>query len=238
MRTLLLFLLPAVLVVGQEKPAQKKPVTLENMGGGRGGRGGDFAAAPVWAPDGKTFAFRQGRNLMLYNPATKSSKEILSLEPLDAAAVRPPAEERFSWDNRRLRPAGMEWSASGKELLYVSSGDLFLIHADTAKWEQLSKTPIAEQDAKLSPDGKMVAFRRGWDLYTLEIATKKEVRLTSDGSDTLRNGAPDWVYPEELTLSTAYWWSPDSKSIVYMQFDTSREPLYPHADFKAVRAVA
>jgi hypothetical protein len=109
----------------------------------------------------KDFAFRQGRNLMLYNPATKSSKEILSLEPLDAAAVRPPAEERFSWDNRRLRLAGMEWSASGKELLYVSSGDLFLIHADTAKWEQLSKTPVAEQDAKLSPDGKTVAFRRG-----------------------------------------------------------------------------
>jgi dipeptidyl-peptidase-4 len=238
MRKLLLFLIPTVLVVGQEKPAQKKPVTLENMGGGRGGRGGDFAAAPVWAPDGKTFAFRQGRNLMLYNPSTKSSKELLSLEPLDAAAVRPPAEERFNWDNRRLRLAGMEWSASGKELLYVSSGDLFLIHADTAKWEQLSKTPVAEQDAKLSPDGKTVAFRRGWDLYTLDIATKKETRLTTDGSDTLRNGAPDWVYPEELTLSTAYWWSPDSKSIVYMQFDTSREPLYPHADFKAVRAVA
>jgi dipeptidyl-peptidase-4 len=239
MRTLLLLFVPAALVFAQEKSPQKKPVTLESLAG-RGGRGGfgDAGGPPSWAPDGKTFAFRQGRNLMLYNPAAKSSREILSLEPLDAAAVRPPAEERFNWDNRRLRLAGLEWSASGKELLYTSSGDLFLIHIDTGKWEQLTKTPVAEQDAKLSPDGKLVAFRRGWDLYTLEIAGGKEARLTRDGSDTLRNGAPDWVYPEELTLSTAYWWSPDSKSIVYMQFDSSREPLYPHADFKAVRAVA
>src|SRR5438128_2717131 len=162
MRTLLLFLLPSALVFAQEKsPSQEKPVTLESLGAGRGGRGGfgDAGGPPSWAPDGQTFAFRQGRNLMLYNPATKSSKEILSLEPLDAAAVHPPAEERFNWDNRRLRLAGMEWSATGKDLLYTSSGDLFLIHIDTGKWDQLTKTPAAEQDAKLSPDGKMVAFR-------------------------------------------------------------------------------
>ena len=246
MRTLLSFLLLIPAVLAQDKPAQdrpaKKPVTLESLqaGGGRGGRGGigDLAGPPSWSPDGKTFAFRQGRSLRLYDPAAKTSKEIVSLEAIDAAAMRPPAEERFSWDNRRLRMAGPEWSASGKELLYTSNGDLFLIHVDTSKWDQLTKTPVAEQDPKLSPDGKMVAFRRGWDLYTLDIAAGKEARLTNDGSDTLRNGAPDWVYPEELTLSTAYWWSPDSKSIVYLQFDTSREPLYPHADFKAVRAIA
>ena len=69
-----------------------------------------------------------------------------------------------------------------------------------------------------------MAFRRDWDLYTLDIASKRETRLTNGGSDTLRgtlrNGGLDWVYPEELELGTAYWWSPDSKSIAYLQFDT------------------
>jgi dipeptidyl-peptidase-4 len=49
----------------------------------------------------------------------------------------------------------------------------------------------------------MVAFRRGWDLYTVD-ASGKETRLTRDGTDTLRNGAPDWVYPEELELATRF----------------------------------
>src|SRR5258708_36680186 len=82
----------------------------------------------------------------------------------------------------------------------------------------------------------MVAFRRMFDLYALDIASGKETRLTRDGSETLLNGQLDWVYPEELEISTAYWWSPDSKSIAYLQFDTSHEPIVPHEDVLGVRA--
>ena len=63
----------------------------------------------------------------------------------------------------------MQFSGDGKILLYSAGGDLFLIHTDTAKWEQLTKTPVAELDAKISPDARMVAFRRGWDLYRVAI---------------------------------------------------------------------
>ena len=113
----------------------------------------------------------------------------------------------------------------------------FVIQVDTGKWTQLTKTPVAERDPKLSPDGKSVAFRRDWDLYALDIASKRETRLTTGGSDALRNGGLDWVYPEELDLGTAYWWSPDSKSIVYLQFDLSHEPIYPHEDLRGPRPI-
>lgn len=219
--------------------AQKKPITLESMnqgrgGGGGGGRGG---AAATWAPDGKTFLTRQGRTLAIYNPATKSSRELVSLEALDNAAVREaPADAAFDWTNRRASNGAMQWSQDGKLILYSTGGDIFLIHAETGKWDQITKTAEVEREAKLSPDAKSVAFRRGFDLYTIDIETGKETRLTRGGSETLRNGTLDWVYPEELDLPTAFWWSPDSKSVVYMQFDISREPVYPHEDMLRVRA--
>ena len=53
---------------------------------------------------------------------------------------------------------------------------------------------------------------------------------------TLWNGELDWVYPEELDLSTAHWWSPDSRSIAYLQFDISREPVFPQVDLLHPRA--
>jgi len=214
--------------------AEKKPITLETLnqsgrGGGRGGAG--MAGLPLWSPDGKTFVYRQGRNLMIYDAAVKTAKTVVDISAMDAAAVNPPAAEGpVDWTNRRAHLGGMSFSADGRQLLYTAGGDLFLIHVGAGKWDQLTHTPVPELDAKLSPDGKMVAFRRGWDLYSVDAASGKETRLTRNGSDTLRNGAPDWVYPEELDLGTAFWWSPDSKSVAYLQFDSSREPIIPHED--------
>jgi dipeptidyl-peptidase-4 len=218
--------------------AEKKPVTLEslNRSGGRGG--GNFAGAPLWAPDGRSFAYRQGRKIMLYDAASKTAKELVDTTAMDKAAVKTADEDGpVDWQNRRVRQAPLQWSPTGKELLYSAGGDLFLIHVEGGKWDQLTKTAAIEADPKLSPDGKAVGFRRGWDLYTLELATGKETRLTRDGTESLRNGGLDWVYPEEIGLSTAWWWSPDSKSVAFLQFDMSREPLFPHEDLLRTRAV-
>src|SRR5260370_947509 len=89
-----------------------------------------------------------------------------------------------------------------------------------------------------APDGKQVAFRQAHDLYSLDIASRKVKRLTEDGSATLLNGELDWVYPEELDLGTAFWWSPDSKHIAYLQFDVAREMIYPQVSLLGTRAVA
>jgi len=228
---LFLALIPSCLL------AQKKPVTLETMEEtarvAPQGPGNPLA----WSSDGKHFLYRQGRRLVIYDPATGSSKDLVDTAAMDAAAVHPAVGEShpFEWENRRVRETPVQWA--GGQVLYSGGGDLFVIQADTGKWSQLTKTSIAERDPKLSPDGKTVAFRREWDLYTLDVASKRETRLTNGGSGTLRNGGLDWVYPEELDLGTAYWWSPDSKSIAYMQFDISREPLYPHEDLRGARPI-
>ena len=114
--------------------------------------------------------------------------------------------------------------------LITAAGDLFLLHLDSGKSDQLTATAEAERDAKLSPGGRFVSFRRDHDLYSLEIASGKVVRLTHDGTPTLLNGELDWVYPEELAIGTAYWWSPDGKFIAFLQLDVSREPLFPQVD--------
>lgn len=175
---------------------------------------------------------------MLYDVAAKNEKELLSLDPLEKAATPAPERERFDWRNRRVSENSVEWSTSSKELLLSVRGDLFLYHMDSGKWDQLTATPEPEHDPKFSPDATQVAFRRGHDLYAMDIASRKVIRLTEDGSPTLLNGELDWVYPEELDLGTAYWWSPDSKHIAYLQLDTAREMIYPQVALGGLRAVA
>src|SRR5258708_7586720 len=218
-------------------PAEKKPVTIDALTERPGGRGGGTGGAPVWAPDGKRFAFTQGAKIVLYDVPSKSQKDLVSLEPMDAAAVAPPEPAVFGWQNRRVSEEAFQWSSSGTELLIARKGDLFLYHIDSGKWDQLTATAAAERDPKLSPDGKRVAFRREHDLYTLDVATKALTRLTRDGAATLLNGELDWVYPEELDLGTAFWWSPDSQLIAYLQFDTQHEFVYPQVDLRGTRAM-
>lgn len=220
-------------MIGLGAYAQKKPVTIEAITAERTVTG----FAPVqWAPDGRQFAWLDKKELRLYDIASGHEKLLVDLADLETKAVKPPASEPFDWKNRHVSEQSFAWSEAGNEILISSGGDLFLLHLETGKWDQLTATADAERDAKLSPDGRCVSFRRGHDLYTLEIATGKIVRLTSDGSETMLNGELDWVYPEELEIGTAHWWSPDSKRIAYLQLDVGREPVFPQVDLLSLRA--
>lgn len=73
-----------------------------------------------------------------------------------------------------------------------------------------------------SPDGSKIAYVLNNDLYYTDIARNKMVRLTNDGQyNHVINGASDWVYEEEFSMTSAFEWSPDSKYIAYLRFDES-----------------
>ncbi|MEQ1885584.1 MAG: DPP IV N-terminal domain-containing protein [Bryobacteraceae bacterium] len=239
MRTLLGTLLFASLVA-PALFAQRKPVTLDALNEWRGTAFAQMRQAPgepVWAPDGKAFAYRQENVLRRYDPATGTSREIVQLSVLNALALPPAESARMLWENRRVDEATVQWFPSGDRLLVSAQSDFFVVDAAGGKWKQLTKTNAAERDPKLSPDGARVAFLKDWDIYVMDIATGKQTRLTTGGTEMVRNGVLDWVYPEELRLGTAYWWAPDSSAIAYLQFDITGEPRYPHVDLRGAKAV-
>src|SRR6476646_8071676 len=104
------------LVIAWAAFGQKKPVTLEALQDFRSTAARDVPGEPVWAPDGKTIVYRQGRRLRLYDVAGKKSREVVDLSTLDAAAVNPPSAERFEWENRRVDEATLQWAPQGREL--------------------------------------------------------------------------------------------------------------------------
>jgi dipeptidyl-peptidase-4 len=136
---------------------------------------------------------------------------------------------------RPLALKGYRWSADGKSLLLTSEGDLFLVDSSGVV-RPLTRTAEQEELADFSPDGKRVSFVRKGDLYAVDVASGRELRLTSSGSEALLNGRLDWVYEEELAnrLARSYWWAPDSRSVAFLQLDQSRVPTFPIVDFLPV----
>ncbi len=76
--------------------------------------------------------------------------------------------------------------------------------------------------ATLSPDNSKVAFTRNNNLFYVDLSTNEEVAVTTDGKfNYIINGSTDWVYEEELYLTKAFEWSPDSKRLAYYRMDES-----------------
>jgi dipeptidyl-peptidase 4 len=216
--------------------AAKKPVTIDAVlhseEATRSAR-----ANIAWAANGSQFVVDRQGMLSLYDVPSGKSRDIIALSKLEFAAEKPDRPGAvFDWTNRRVEENDIQWFADNTRLLVSTSGDLFIVDVAKGTFEQLTKTAEIEHDPKLSPDNKYVSFRRGPNLYTLAIPSKTITQLTRDGSDTLLNGELDWVYPEELELGTAHWWSPDSRYIAYMQFDITHEPVFPHVSLLNHRA--
>ncbi len=115
--------------------------------------------------------------------------------------------------------------------LFEHAQDLYYATFDLATAVRLTNQPGREQFPKFSPDGKAVAYVRDFDLYAVDIASQSEHRLTTGGRDDLRHGHSDWVYFEEIWNRRwpAFWWSPDSKQLAFMEFDDAGGS-FPHGD--------
>jgi dipeptidyl-peptidase-4 len=111
----------------------------------------------------------------------------------------------------------------------LKKGDLFL--KDNGTEVQLTFDKAEEKNPTLSPDGNYVGYTKNNNLFTLSLATKKEVAITNDGATGILNGYASWVYFEEIfgrpTQYRAFWWSPDSKYISFMRFDERKVPMFP-----------
>jgi dipeptidyl-peptidase 4 len=96
---------------------------------------------------------------------------------------------------------------------------------------QFTSAPDPSGDPKFSPDGSHVSYVRKHNLYVRPVSGKDEKQLTKDTGDDLFNGDIDWVYAEELGVRSNYFWSPDSKEIVFLHMDESKVPVYPITDW-------
>ena len=116
-----------------------------------------------------------------------------------------------------------------EKAVFLKKGDVFLKENGTET--QLTFDNAEEKNPILSPDGNYVGYTKNNNLYTLSLATKKEVAITNDGATGILNGYASWVYFEEIfgrsTQYRAFWWSPDSKYISFMRFDERKVPMFP-----------
>jgi dipeptidyl-peptidase-4 len=239
-RFALLALIPGVVTSTPAKAqtAPTQPLTIETLyqPGGLAGRGPETVE---WSPDGTklTFVQRDGKGEkgeLWYVDTSTGEKQVL-VSAAKLAALDPDVNkvknEREKERRTRYHVAAYLWAPDSKHLIFDSQGQLWLYDLGTATAVQFTSASDPSGDPKFSPDGGHVAYWRKHNLYVHPVNGKDEKQLTKDTGDSLFNGDIDWVYAEELGVRSNYFWSPDSREIVFLHMDETKVPTYPITDW-------
>jgi dipeptidyl-peptidase-4 len=191
-----------------------------------------------WSPDGTKLSFLQRddegeHGELWYVDAANGEKKVLVSAP-KLASLAPDynkvKDEREKERLTRYHVAAYLWAPDSKHLIFDSQGQLWLFDLATSTAVQFTSAADPSGDPKFSPDGSHVSYIRKHNLYVRPVDGKDERQLTKDTKDDLFNGDIDWVYAEELSVRSNYFWSPDSKEIVFLHMDESKVPTYPIAN--------
>ncbi|HET9993197.1 MAG TPA: DPP IV N-terminal domain-containing protein, partial [Kofleriaceae bacterium] len=108
-------------------------------------------------------------------------------------------------------------SADGKLVLVPLGGKLYVIDRSGGP-RRVIDPGGGFDDARLSPDGTTIAFVRDGDLFTIPVAGGAAKKLTKH-PEGFEYGLAEFAAQEELDRRRGYWWSPDSKQLLFQRTD-------------------
>jgi dipeptidyl-peptidase 4 len=195
----------------------------------------------AWAPDNLRLSYFETKGsgkdakveLWTMDTATGERALLVSAEKLEGAMPAAPSKETQATGAARRPPAQYQWAPGGDALLFEGPHALawFDLKSQTSRVLVNGKEDLS--DTKISPDGKYVSFVREHNVWLVRTADGKERALTAGGTEEVRKGELDWVYPEELDILTGYWWAPDSSAIAYLEMDERKVTQFSLVNFES-----
>ncbi len=195
----------------------------------------------AWAPDNQRLSYFEtkgsGRDAKLelwtMDITTGERALLVSAGTLESVLPAAPSKETQATGAGRRPPAQYQWAPGGDALLFEGPRALawFDLKSQTSRVLVNGKEDLS--DAKISPDGKYVSFVRVHNIWLVSTADGKARALTAGGTEEVRKGELDWVYPEELEIFTGYWWAPDSSAIAYLEMDERKVTQYSLVNFES-----
>jgi dipeptidyl-peptidase 4 len=202
---------------------------------------GHLSRAVAWTPDNKKLTYFEttgsGKDartsLWAIDLSSGERSMLIAADKLEGVLPAKTAEASQATGLGRHAPAEYRWAPNGDALLFAGPTSLawFDLKAQSGRVLVSGKEDLA--DSKISPDGKFVSFIRDHNIWLVNIADGKIQALTTGGTEEVRKGELDWVYPEELEITTAYWWAPDSSAVAYLQMDESKVSQFSLVDFES-----
>lgn len=178
---------------------------------------GRMVSGAAYSPDGKRLAYSvsDGEHAEIY------------LSSADGSGPKAVTDTKFFLNSS---PA---WSPDGKKLAFVSNRagnpQVYVMNVDGGGVERLTFQGNYNQTPAWSPRGDIIAFtardeRNAFDIFTVELATKKIKRLTQDAAN---NEEPSFSPNGRLIVFTSTRGGGGSNQLYVMTFDGNNQIALP-----------
>ena len=185
-----------------------------------------------FSPDGRYVTYLQGKqdnkdqfDLWAFDTRTGKSQLLVDSRALVGDEEKVSAEEEARRERQRTASlrgiVEYQFAADGRRLLIPLGGDLYLyeLNARANPVTRLTNSAGYETDSRFSPGGRYVSFIRDQNLYAIDLRTRQERALTTDGAGLVQNGVAEFIAQEEMDRDTGYWWAPDDSRIAFTRID-------------------
>jgi dipeptidyl-peptidase-4 len=187
----------------------------------------------VVSPDGKRVLFLRSpagndtvNSLWLCHTERNTETCIADIRVLlsGSKAENESAQERARRERAREGAAGIVSFSCDSDVhhaVFAVSGRLFLCDMHHAHEIVVNNpAPGTMYDARISPNGKHIAYVRGSALYVCDIQGNEKCLTPEIATDTTW-GVAEFVAAEEMNRQRGYWWSPNSDALVVERVDNS-----------------
>jgi len=185
-----------------------------------------------FSPDGRYVTYLQGKqdnkdqfDLWAFDTRTGKSQLLVDSRALVGDEEKVSAEEEARRERQRTASlrgiVEYQFAADGRRLLIPLGGDLYLyeLNAHANPVTRLTNSAGYETDSRFSPGGRYVSFIRDQNLYAIDLRTRQERALTTDGAGLVQNGVAEFIAQEEMDRDTGYWWAPDDSRVAFTRID-------------------
>jgi dipeptidyl-peptidase-4 len=226
--------------VAQQPISAGKALTVERIYS-QPSLSGRLTLGLAWTPDGKQLSYfeRKGSGkeakteLWAMDAATGERRLLVSADKLETILPAESSKPTQATGLGRRAPSQYQWAPDGAGILFQGPTALAWLDMKSQTGRTLVSGKAGITDPRISPDGHFVSFVRDHNVWIVSLTEGKERGITQGGTEEIRKGELDWVYPEELDCKTGYWWAPDSSAIAYLEMDERKVSQYPLVDFSS-----
>lgn len=91
------------------------------------------------------------------------------------------------------------------------------------KQKKITNIPVRLMYPTLSPKNDNLAYVKDNNVFIYNLYSQQTTQVTTDGeTNKIINGAVDWVYEEEFSMSSGIAWSPFGNYLAFYHFDESK----------------